>query len=1299
MDGTRRDRGDEAEGTTPPAPERPGELLRRLRREQGFTLAELARRAFYSKGYLSKVENGEKPLTHELARVCDQVLDTGGLLEEALRPVAQDSAGGARDDDACPYPGLSPFGVEDARWFFGREEAVAGLVSQLAERLRTPGPLLVMAPSGAGKSSLLRAGLLPALARGVLPVPGSQTWPVALLTPGRRPVEALLDRTAMVTGASRRLLEKALGEGGDALAAAVGAAVGTGDAAVSLIVVVDQFEETFMLCPDEAEQQEFVQALLALTRQPEGSGRAVPPALVVLGVRADFYERCLAFPGLAASMQRGHVTLGPMGDAQLRDAITGPAREAGLELEPGLAEILLRDTGLVHGRAVPARAAPAGALPLLSHALLSTWQHRENGTLTVDGYRLTGGICGAVAATAERAYASLPPHQQETARYVLLHLVQVGEHRQTSRRARRTELLDIGGADHEAADHAADHAMDHEADHAADRAGDAEAVVETFTRARLLLVDADHVEVAHEALLDAWPRLRQWIDEDRAALRTRQALADAAVTWEQEGRDTSLLYRGSRLAAALEAAAGPRARAALTSTARAFLQASADQETDRQLTEQRRLRRLRALISGLATLLVLSLLAGAVAVHQSRVADDQRRIAESRELAARAGGMMQDQPEAAMLLALSAYRRSPTTEARSSLLSTYAQFPGNQLAGHTDDVWAVTFSPDGRTMATASDDHTAKLWDTATGGLVATLAGHTDRVAGVAYSPDGRTLATVGRDRTAKLWDTGTHRLVATLTGHSSGVNGVAFRPDGRTLATASDDGTVRLWDVATHRQAAVLTTGDSTVRRVAFSPDGRTLAAAYSDRKARLWDVDARRVTATLAGHTNTVTAVAFSPDGRTLATGSSDRTARLWDLESYRTTATFEGHADMVWSVAFSPDGRTLATAAVNDGTARLWDTTTHRATGTLAGAGLISAVAFGPDGRSMATVAETGQRGVTPPLQLWNATTHEKARTLTGSGESTTAVAVSPDGRTLAAGDSHGSVFVWDIAGHRLVTPLTGPTGAVTSLVFSPDGSTLAGTGEDGTTRLWDMSRREEPKEAATLTGHSGSVRAAAFSPDGRTLATAGSDHSTRLWDTRSHDQVAVLDGEPDAVGSVAFSPDGRTLATGSHDGTIRLWDLRSRTVVTTLARDGQMCRAYTLAFSPDGRTLAATSCDITLWSTDTHQRIARLTGHTETTSRLAYAPDGRTLATAGYDRTVRLWDTQSHQPVATLTGTGGYVSGLAYAPGSHLLATTNTDRAVRLWELDPETVAARVCTLSGEHRWRETVRASSQRNPCD
>ncbi|MEU2790425.1 helix-turn-helix domain-containing protein [Streptomyces sp. NPDC007100] len=926
---------------------RSGRQLRRLRLERGVSLARLAELAFYSKGYLSKVENGEKALTWDLARACDEALGTGGTLELLVRPprkAGRESRPG--DQEECPYRGLAAFGPGDSCWFFGRDEATAGLVAQLTERLRHPGILMVTAPSGAGKSSLLQAGLLPALARGALPVSGCRDWPVVVCTPGEHPLENLPAEVARVTGTPRQRLVEALREGADAFATAVAAAAGafrTAEAAAgagtpadeadddagrkqlaALVLVVDQFEETFTLCRNEHERTAFVDTLLALSAARPQAGP--PPALVVLGVRADFYDRCLAYPGLGAALQRGHVALGPMSEAQLREAVTGPAREAGLEIEPGLVEVLVRDAGVSPGSTAELGLARTGILPLLSHALMSTWQHRRNGVLTVAGYQLTGGIPGAVATTAERTYAALSPDRQATARRLLLHLVSLGEEHDTSRRAPRESLLG-SGPEREAA----------------------QAVLEVFTQARLLTVDADHIELAHEVLLRAWPRLRQWLDEDRATLRARQLLTETASEWEREGRDESLLYRGARLNVTSGWLTDPHEKVLLTPTTRAFLTASTDRETSERRTEQRRLRRLRILAHSLAVLLVLALLAVAVAVQQSRAALEQRRIALSKELAARAETLLRDDPEQAMLTAFNAYRRAPTTQARSSLLSAYSAFSADQLGSHAGTVTDVAYSPDGRTLATAGLDRTVKLWSTATHQLTATLTGHTSGVRGLAFSPDGRILAAAGDDATVKLWDTTTHREAATLAGHARGVRSVAFSPDGRTLATAGSDRTARLWDVRSRRQAAVLSGHSGAVTHAAFSPDGSVLATAGADGTVRLWQARTHRPLATLTGHSGAVQAVAFSPDGSVLA--SADDTVHLWNTATHRQTGVFTARQARVAGLAFSPDSRHLAIAC-DDRAIRLWHTTTHRVDATLTGnSGVVHAVAFAPDGNSLA------------------------------------------------------------------------------------------------------------------------------------------------------------------------------------------------------------------------------------------------------------------------------------------------------------------------------------------------------------
>ncbi|WP_208865686.1 helix-turn-helix domain-containing protein [Streptomyces viridochromogenes] len=423
-----------------------GERLRRLRAERGLSLAELSPLVHYSRGHLSKVENGQKPASADLAQGCDEALGAQGALI-ALAPPGRGAAAGA----VCPYPGLASFGRADAHWFFGRERTTALLVEHVTQHLRgggSGGPVVVVGPSGAGKSSLLHAGLLPALARGALPVPGARAWPSLCLTPTSQPLGELVRGLSQVTGLDGQAVQRASAAGPAELVSLVREAAnhpgglprqaGGRRAATrsGLVLVIDQFEEVFTLCTADAERRDFVRTLHALSR-PDPHTRS--RILVVLGVRADYYGQCLSHPELVAALRDAQFPLGPMTSEELREAVAGPARAAGLELEPGLMEVLLSDLG-AGGEAAPCPG--AGTLPLLAHALLTTWQQRDHGRLTVAGYRSTGGITGAVASSAERVYAGIGPNGQATARRLLLGLVRIGEADQdTRRRVRHSRLL------------------------------------------------------------------------------------------------------------------------------------------------------------------------------------------------------------------------------------------------------------------------------------------------------------------------------------------------------------------------------------------------------------------------------------------------------------------------------------------------------------------------------------------------------------------------------------------------------------------------------------------------------------------------------------------------------------------------------------------------------------------------------------------------------------------------------------------------------------------------------------------
>ncbi|HEX8651154.1 MAG TPA: TIR domain-containing protein [Pyrinomonadaceae bacterium] len=1176
-------------------------------------------------------------------------------------------------DEVCPYRGLQPFDEEHAEFFFGRE----GDIQRLVEKLKTTRFLAVLGASGSGKSSLVRAGVVPRLKRGVLPE--SDTWTIRVFTPTAHPLANLAANLLRLhpDGSMNRTLDE-MSADERTLHLAVSLALAERPAGERVVWVVDQFEEIFTLCNDEKERAQFLANLLYAAFIPGGRNA------VVLTLRADFYQKCAAYPELSERIAAHQFLVSPMDEKNLKQVIEEPAWHVGLEFEQGLVETILDDIQ-----------SQPGALPLLEHALLELWERRRGNLLTLEAYRESGGVQGAIAKRADAIYDSFTEEQQAIVRRIMLRLTQPGEGTEdTRRRATMDELVT--------------------------RAGDTanvENVAQAMANARLLTTDTDEqpgkqvVDVSHEALIRGWPRLRKWIEEDRAGLRILRRLTEAAREW-QPTKDESLLYRGARLAQAVEWR--ERNESALNELEREFLDASMAAQ---RAVERRKKQAIIALAAGFVVAVALAVLA----VIQWRRADEQAQIAVARQLAAESYAQMENRPDLGLLLGVEANRVKEIFGARRTLLldMLYREHISTYLHGPADRVNKVVFSPDGKLLAGASGgasgrDNSVWLWDAASGQPIgAPLAGHKSQVNCVAFSPDGKLLASGDQTGGIILWDVATRQpLGSPLTGQRDAVYSLAFSADSKILASGGFNyeleatGEIYLWDVVTRQPLAEPLRGHTgIVRSLAFSPDGRTLASGngrYTQDGVTVtvifWDVAARRpLGQPLVGHKDSISCLAFSPDGRVLASGSADKTVRLWDVAARRPLADFETlyayttepHKSGILDVQFTRDGKTLI--SVDAGSP---DVGSHV---------LVRTVEFSPAGSNeLALVKSNTAKAITTYFhQVQSVTINPETFKWAASGgcwrvgpnndclegeatiwdinarlpiaqrlreslvQKVNRIAFSPDGKLMATGGCgelangspqeeclRGEVELWETTSFKIVGRLTDTPYEITSLAYSPDGKTLAAgscakieksdTGNEcrqDEIRLWNLDTGQLVSQP--LTGHGAFIKMLAFSPDGKILASRGGD-TIILWDAstrqmlgkiRSGHQFESANLFAAGVQTMAFSPDGKTLVSGGCGklerragqpnnscgiGELRFWDVKAGQMI------GDPLAAHTdqvisLAFSPDGKTLAsaAGSYDdtIQLWDVATRQTTGRaLAGYDTDMVKMIFSPDGKTLVTA-------------------------------------------------------------------------------------
>lgn len=1202
-----------------------------------------------------------------------------------------------------PYRGLSAFDETDAKFFFGREEAT----NQLVEAVRQKPIVALIGPSGSGKSSVIFAGLLPRLKRDYT---NGKGWGVVRLRPGVQPfsslAEALIpllepEKSEMDRIEERHKLENALKESRVTLHEIITPILQKNIETNRLLLIVDQFEELYTLCPDIELRQSFQDTLL--TGIEANRARKGPSLTVLLSLRADFMGSALTHRAFADALQNADIKLGPMSREELRDAIEKPAEQQGLFFESGLVDTILKEVG-----------DEAGKLPFLEFALTSLWERQTKRTLTHTAYETIGRVDGALANYAQEMYTKLDQAEQKVVQRVLLQMVQPGEITDTRRLASRTEL--------------------------GDRNWD---VARRLADARLVVTNVDShghetAEVAHEALIRGWQQLRKWVDDDREFRTWQEQLRAALRQWEVSQQDEGALLRGAPLAQAEDWL--NRREVDLSQDAQAFIRTSiALRDRERIEREQRRRRTVlglsAALVGAVLGLCIMFLLAGGASWGWWETTQ-QKEIAFTRQLRSQAMGLAETQLDLALLLNVEASQRieqqssnplrtifpqEDVFETQSILLNGLASNPflDTYLRGHTGRVTAVAFSKKGLVASGGGDDNSIILWDVDNKEPhepPRILAGHTGGIYSLTFNPEGDTLASGSADGTVILWDVEDGKPRGKpLDKHNNEVTSVAFSPDGEVLAVGSCGkiekteagetctGEIWLWNPNKREplRDEPITGRSGYVWSLAFGADW-LLASGGADGTIMLWNLeeDASPYNDPLVGHASGVTSLAFHPKiPGILASGSQDKTVIIWNLRlaDNPKVAQLSGHENTIISIAFSPDGQFLASTGW-DKKINLWQMSTFSLLGSLTShTEKVNSLAFIPDERAF-TLASGSDDG---SVILWNVNGHRLGSTLTENSSQVLGVALSPAGTILASSGDDDRVILWNLATHVPLFTLPPAQSDVLDVAFSGDASDetwgLATSQADGTIKLWrvradgsgyelkktlpeDGGGNEDNDESKTTA----LIRSVAFTSNGDMFALGNDQGEISLWDLKKEELIRdAPKGHSASVNALAFSSDD-ILASGScgkledeecKQGEIRLWDLNDEKSLGS-PLEGHEDAISSLVFNPDGDRLASGSRDgsIILWNVADKDSVKTLdgplNGHTGAVTSLIFSPDANTLVSGGEDNTIIFWNVSGsavQRDGVSLTGHKGKVTSLAFAEGGTILVSGGADGKIILWDV--------------------------------
>ncbi|MEP6951136.1 MAG: WD40 repeat domain-containing protein [Ginsengibacter sp.] len=1133
-----------------------------------------------------------------------------------------------------PFVGLRPFESNESLLFFGRQEQTL----ELLQRLYLHHFVAVTGSSGSGKSSLIRAGLIPFLKAGFL-VNDLDRWVISIMKPGESPLCNLADAILSQVNdqnqnlSSTDLQNKIIEEGVDAILDILKPLRGSG---TNFFLLIDQFEELFRFSLNQTDPEKIDEAVDFVNIFLELSAQTELPIYVVITMRSDFIGDCAQFFGLPEALNQSQYVVPRLNRVQLRKTIEGPVSLFNGRINAGLTARLLNDAQLLKDE-----------LPLLEHALMRIWDRNKNsgneGELDIEDYESIGGIEKALSNHADEALQGMSQPELILTKKIFQALTSIDEKgRKVRRPARLNELQALTGAD----------------------GNTILSILNRFiegNRCFLIISTIENkndelIDISHESLIRQWSTLNTWVDEEAESAKIFLRLVEATTLYEQKDKNLltgNELQRNLRWYQSFNPGEEWAQRYSPNFKSSILYLKQSEQEEKKQ--RYRRIRNRKLLIA--ATIAVIMLISAfAISIYRNNI-KNKKELALNYWKSSQSARSENNLLDALHFIGEAANLSNDPELTENLLIDGEAYLPHTCLKNifpQNGIINSVVFNADGVHILTAGNDGSARIIDKITGDQTGPGMNQKWPVNSAVFSPDGKWILTAGNDKTARIWEATSQKQIISFQ-HTGAVTDAVFSPDGTKILTASADSTARIWDVSTGNQI-IFFRHEGVVTSAVFSPDARLILTSCDDMTVRIWDIKTKKQIGALHPEA-VVTNAVFSPDAKWILTSGRDSTARIWDAVTMKPVASLQ-HGGGVTDAIFSPDGKLILTAS-RDKTARLWDVSTWKQIGpVMKHEGPVYSVAFSTDGKQVLTA------GWDKTIRLWDietATDVNKKNLFRQRGIVNSAV-FNTDGTKILTAGNDSTARLWDVSTGKEMGSLQ-LENTVNYAVFNPDGTKMLTASDDSTARIWDVTTTKQ-MDSLKLDGK---VYRVMFSFDGKRMLTA-SDRFIRVWDIASKPSVLIDSfSYPADITSAVFSADGKTILIASADSAAHILDAASGKEVISFKHENIVNDAV---FSPGGNTILTACRDrmARVWDVVTGKQTGAVMEHDAEVNSAVFSPDGKWIVTAGWDSAAHLWNTATSKEIGIAKKNAGALTGAVFSPDGRSILASCYDSTVRLWEIE-------------------------------